>query len=137
MPGKPQSPAFFEDLYENLIKEGLHYFFPSVIFQSLANIRVASEDGFAAEAKGTSILIDWMGSRCSLERDEPFANSEVNLVRSIGAVLAARYRTLVDMRGVQQRFDIFRGLSEDRYVSAHLVQAAPRTIPVQTMLNSL
>ena len=120
MAEKPQAPAFIEGLYENLIEEGLHYFFSSATFQSLANTHVASGDGVTVEADGTSILIDWLGSRCSLERNEPFADSEVKLVRSIGAVLASRYRIVLDTRRAQRRFDVFRGLSEDRYVSAFL-----------------
>jgi hypothetical protein len=55
---------------------------------------------------------------------EPFSESELKLVASIGAVLDSRYRMIVDATHVEQRFELFRGLPEDRHVSA-FVDGAP------------
>jgi hypothetical protein len=123
MAGKSQTPPFIEGLYEKLIEEGLHYFFPSAIFQPLGYSDAAAQDGVTSKIDGTSLRMNWLGLECSLQRKEPFSDSEIRLVTSIGAVLASRYRMLVDPRHVEQRFDVFRGLPEDRYVSAYLDRA--------------
>jgi hypothetical protein len=64
--------------------------------------------------------MNWVGSQYLLTRDEPFTESELRLLRSIGTVLDSLYRTIVDDTRVEQRFELFRGLLEDRYVSAYI-----------------
>ncbi len=78
-----------------------------------------------------SVTINWFGVRCSLTRKEPFSDAEVRLVRSIGAVLGARYRMIADADRIEQRFELFRGLPEDRYVSAY-IDVAPYIQPIWT-----
>lgn len=53
-------------------------------------------------------------------RDEAFSDAELKLLTSIGAVLGSRYQMIVDTTRVEQRFELFRGLAEDRYVSAYI-----------------
>ncbi len=69
-------------------------------------------------------VLNWLGSRYSLTQDEPFSESELKLLTSIGAVLDARYRMIIDATRVEQRFELFRGVPEDRHVSA-FVDGAP------------
>jgi hypothetical protein len=49
-----------------------------------------------------------------------FTAHEVRLARAIGAVLAARYRAILNPQVIAERGDLFQGLIEDRYVGAFL-----------------
>ena len=49
-----------------------------------------------------------------------FSDHERRLLRSIGMVLSARYQMLTNQALAAQSFQIFRGLPEDRFVSAFL-----------------
>ena len=129
MPDQTQSPQFIDGLYGKLIEGGIGYFFPSVTFQSLEPDPRPSQDLIAQETDGTSVVMNWLGSRYSLTREEPFSESEIKLLRSIGAVLDSRYRMIVEATRVEQRFELFRGLPEDRYVSAY-IDRAPYNEPV-------
>ena len=122
------APHFIDGLYRDSIKGGIGYFFPSVTFQSLDRESRPSQD-FAEETGGRSVVMNWLGSRYSLTRDEPFTESELKLLRSIEAVSDSRYRMVVDATHVEQRVELFRGLPEDRYVSAYL-DHAPYNEPV-------
>ena len=125
MPEKIQAP-FIDGLYGKLVQDGIGYFFPSVRFQSCDPDLDVSECRVSQETDGNSLVLNWLGSRYSLTRDEPFHDSDLALLRSIGAVLDYRYRMLVNTAPVEHQFDLFRGLPEDRYVSAY-VDGAPYT----------
>jgi hypothetical protein len=129
MPDQTQAPHFIDGLYGKLIEGGIGYFFPSVNFQSLGRDSRLGQDLIAQDPSGTSVVMSWLGSRYSLTREEPFSESEIKLLRSIGAVLESRYRMIVDATRVEQRFELFRGLPEDRYVSAY-IDGAPYREPV-------
>jgi hypothetical protein len=122
------APHFIDGLYRDSIKGGIGYFFPSVSFQSLDREERPSQDS-AEETGIRSVVVNWLGSRYSLARDEPFTESELKLLRSIEAVSDSRYRMIVDATSVEQRVELFRGLPEDRYVSAYL-DHAPYNEPV-------
>lgn len=121
------TPHFIDGLYRDSIKGGIDYFFPSVQFQSLGPASGQSE--VAEDPGGRSVVMNWLGSRYSLTRDEPFTESELKLLKSIEAVSASRYRMVVDADRLEQRVELFRGLPEDRYVSAYL-DTAPYSAPV-------
>src|SRR5882724_8476434 len=129
MPDQTPAPHFIDGLYGKLIEGGIGYFFPSVNLQSLGRDPRLTQDLIAEETGGTSVVLNWLGSRYSLTRDEPFSESEIKLLRSIGAVLGSRYRMIVDASRVEQRFELLRGLPEDRYVSAY-IDSAPYKEPV-------
>ena len=118
------APDFIDGLYRDSIKGGIGYFFPSVSFQSLGREERHSQDS-AEETGVRSVVVNWLGSRYSLARDEPFTQSELKLLRSIEAVSDSRYRMIVDATSVEQRVELFRGLPEDRYVSAYLARPCP------------
>lgn len=113
-----QAPHFIDELYEKLIEGGIDYFFPSAKFQLLGRGPDSEQPLVSRSEK--SLTIDWLGTPCSLTRDEPFSDSEIKLLTGIGVVLGARYRMIRDADRVQQRFELFRGLPEDRYVSAYI-----------------
>src|SRR5579884_833974 len=129
MLAEPQTPHIIDGLYEKLIEGGLLYFFPSAKCEALHRHPSAAEDRIILDADHRSLTMNWLGSRCSLTRDEPFSDAEIRLITGIGAVLGARYRMIVDAGRVEQRFELFHGLPEDRYVSAH-IDRAPYEQPV-------
>ena len=49
-----------------------------------------------------------------------FTAHEVRFAQAIGAVLAARYRAILNPQIIAERGDLFRGAIEDRYVGAFL-----------------
>ena len=126
-----RAPHFIDGLYGKLIEGGIEYFFPTAVLQSLERDPRISQQSLTQEPGDTSVVMDWLGSRYLLTREEPFSESEIKLINSIGAVLDSRYRMILDTDRVEQRFELFRGLPEDRYVSAFL-DGAPYKGPVWT-----
>jgi hypothetical protein len=124
-----QSPHFIDGLYAKLIEEGLGYFFPSARLESLARDSGSAQERITLGVDDRSVTMNWLGVRCSLTRDEPFSDAELRLLDGIVAVLGARYRMIMDEARVAQRFELFRGLPEDRYVSAY-IDAAPYNDPL-------
>jgi hypothetical protein len=120
MPEQTQTPPFIDGLYGKLVEGGIGYFFPSVNFEFLEPEPGPGEDRILQTSVGTSLILNWLGSRYSLTRDAPFSDAELKLLNSIGAVLDSRYRMIVDNTHVEQRFELFRGLAEDRYVSGYI-----------------
>jgi hypothetical protein len=120
MPEQTQTAPFIDGLYGKLVEGGIGYFFPSVNFEFLEPEPRPGEDRIMQTSVGTSLILNWLGSRYSLTRDAPFSDAELKLLNSIGAVLDSRYRMIVDNTRVEQRFELFRGLAEDRYVSGYI-----------------
>lgn len=119
MSDNPQA-HIIDGLYGKLIEGGIGYFFPSVTFESV-NSAVGIDQGLVIpESSDTSVVLNWLGARYSLTRSEAFSDSEIKLLNGIGAVLNSRYRMIVDTSSVEQRFELFRGLPEDRHVSAFI-----------------
>src|SRR4051794_32621294 len=102
MPDQTQAPHFIDGLYGKFIERGIGYFFPSVNLQSLGRDPRPGQDVVVQENGGTSVVLNWLGSRYSLTREEPFSESEIKLLRSIGTVLDSRYRMIVDANHVEQ-----------------------------------
>src|ERR1035438_7331208 len=120
MPERTQTAPFIDGLYGKLIEGGIEYFFPSAKFDLLDPDPDAGDQRITQASRGTSLILNWLGSRYSLTRDEAFSESELKLLAGIGAVLDSRYRMIVDATRVEQRFELFRGLPEDRHVSAFI-----------------
>src|ERR1700736_5249430 len=120
MPEPTQPAPFIDGLYGKLVEGGISYFFPSAKFDLLEPDPDPGEYRITGTAGRRSLILHWLGSRYSLTRDEPFWDAELKLLTSIGAVLDSRYRMIVDTIRVEQRFELFRGLPEDRYVSAYI-----------------
>jgi len=120
MPEQTQTAPFIDGLYGKLVEGGIGYFFPSAKFELVEPDPDPGEHRITPTSGGTSLILNWLGSRYSLMRDEPFSNAELKLLTSIGAVLDSRYQMIVDTTRVEQRFELFRGLAEDRYVSGYI-----------------
>jgi hypothetical protein len=120
MPEQTQPAPFIDGLYGKLVEGGIGYFFPSAKFELVEPDPDSGEHRITPTSGGTSLILNWLGSRYSLMRDEPFSDAELKLLTSIGAVLDSRYQMIVDTTRVEQRFELFRGLAEDRYVSGYI-----------------
>jgi len=115
MPEHAQArPPFIDGLYGKLVEGGIGYFFPSAKFEELEEGPAPARRGTVETSSASSLILNWLGSRYSLSRVEPFSDADLKLINSIGAVLDARYRMIVDTARVEQRFELFRGLPEDR-----------------------
>ncbi len=126
---KQTKPAVIDEPFQTLLSSeeeeflnegGVGYFFPSAQFDLLEPDLDPGEHRIERTSVGTSLILNWLGSRYSFARAEPFSEAELRLLTSIGAVLDSRYRMIVDATQVEQRFELFRGLPEDRYVSAYI-----------------
>lgn len=119
-----RAPSLLDELYGKLVEGGISYFFPSAKLQAVATERDRLGSDIIETSDKRSVILRCLGSRYSLRRAEPFSDEELKLLKGIGAVLESRYRMLVDIDRVQQRFELFHGLPEDRYVSA-CIEPAP------------
>ncbi len=117
----PEVASIVYALYSDFLERGIRYFFPE------ADLEVKSR-----KAKPTPVLrfdtatdgrlrLDWMSNRylLSLKRG-PFTENQVRLLGAIGAVLAARFRSIYRADSAAATTGLFEGLPEDRYVSAFL-----------------
>ena len=118
-------------LYDNLLQSALRQFFDRATLDAEATPSVSSDGRLAIEPSSdpSALFIRWFGTRYTLRvsRRWPFTPHEVRLARAIGAVLAARYRAILNPRIVAERGDLFRGAIEDRYVGA-FIDDEPYTI---------
>ena len=111
-------------LYDSLLQSALRQFFNRAVLDTEPTPSVSSDGRLAIEpsADPKELTIRWFGTRYRLRvRGKwPFTPHEVRLARAIGAVLAARYRAILNPRVVAERGDLFSGAIEDRYVGAFL-----------------
>ena len=120
--------TFADGLYGELLEGGIRYFLPDSEWMPRV-ARESSDPGLLRfeEAPGR-LALDWLGERHELVNpgQRLFTEEQVRMVRRIGDVLQARYRLLTDGARAVENFHLFRGLPEDRYVSAYLNPAPYR-----------
>lgn len=111
---------FLSGLYSDLLENGIRYFFPGA---TLERVQLGAEQMpglLGAVPSGGQVEFEWMGSGYSLTSTSKLSDHERRLLRSIGMVLSARYQLLTNEELAAQSFQLFRGLPEDRFVSAFL-----------------
>lgn len=116
---------FGGELYAELLAQALSYFFPDGKLVEMSapgaswNLRVSASDPDGEDT--AEVQIEWLGQRHRfLNGKARFTQSEFRLIRNIGRVLSARYEALFDRDLAARNFHLFRGLPEDRHVSAFL-----------------
>jgi hypothetical protein len=118
-------------LYDTLLQSALRQFFDRATLDAQSTPSMSSDGRLAIEPSSdpSALTIRWFGTRYTLRvsRRWPFTAHEVRLARAIGAVLAARYRAILNPRVIAERGDLFRGAIEDRYVGA-FIDDQPYTI---------
>ena len=120
MPEQTRASVFIDGLYGKLVEGGINYFFPSATLRMVEAGLEPAACGKTDSSDQTSFVLSWLGSRYSLTRNEAFSIQELRLLKGIGVVLDSRYRMIADTDRAEKRFELFRGLPEDRYVSASI-----------------
>ena len=96
-------------LYDSLLQSALRQFFSRATFETEPIPSLSSDGRLAIEpTDDPSVLtIRWFGTRYMLRvpARRPFTAHEVRLARAIGAVLAARYRAILDPKQMLERGD--------------------------------
>jgi hypothetical protein len=120
MANRTQAPPFIYGLYEKFVENGIKYFFPSARLEALTTGSDPGTQRITENPDRSSLILNWLGAKYLLENDHLFTDHELTLLKSISTVLDSRYRMILDPTLVEQRFELFRGLPEDRYVSAYV-----------------
>ena len=112
-------------LYSDFFAQGLTHFFPAARLDENGRTATARADFLCdcktERSKSDQVLLDWLGQRYALRRAmRPFTDGERKLIYAMGRVLTARYQALFNPDIAAKNFHLFRGLPEDRYVSAFL-----------------
>jgi hypothetical protein len=111
---------FLSGLYSDLLENGISYFFPGATLERVSGNTDRMPSLLGAVPSGGQIEFEWMGTGYSLTASSKLTDQERRLLRSIGTVLSARYQLLTNQALAAQGFHLFRGLPEDRFVSAFL-----------------
>lgn len=121
--------SFVEGLYGELLELGTTYFLPESRLTVLGPINPANNVLTFSDYRDGALELDWLGFRYALSnRGKPLTEDQRKLIRSIGRVLSARYQFLFQAPLAAHNFELFRGLAEDRYISAFL-DPAPYASP--------
>jgi hypothetical protein len=111
-------------LYDTLLQSALRQFFDRATLDAEPTTSPSPDVRLAIEpsANPAALIIRWFGIRYTLRVPGRwlFTAHEVRLAQAIGAVLAARYRAILNPQIIAERGDLFRGAIEDRYVGAFL-----------------
>lgn len=111
---------FLSGLYSDLLENGIRYFFPGATLERVPGKAELMPSLLGAVPSGGQVEFEWMGTGYSLTASSKLSDQERRLLRSIGMVLSARYQLLTNQALAAQGFHLFRGLPEDRFVSAFL-----------------
>ena len=112
-------------LYSDLLVQGLSHFFPDAHIEAVGRVDTTETDRLFESAVDDHdqnvLMLQWLGRAYALRRPgHPFTDCEASLADAIGRVLGARYRALFNPDIAAKSFHLFRGLPEDKYVSAFL-----------------
>jgi hypothetical protein len=111
-------------LYDGMLQSALRQFFERATVDAEPAAMPSADSLLAIEpsANPAALTIRWFGTRYTLRVPGRwvFTAHEVRLARAIGAVLAARYRAILNPQIIAERSDLFQGLIEDRYVGSFL-----------------
>ena len=111
---------FLSGLYSDLLENGIRYFFPGATLERVSQGSEQMPGLLGAVPSGGQVEFEWMGGGYTLSASSKLSDHERRLLRSIGMVLSARYQLITNEALAAQSFQLFRGLPEDRFVSAFL-----------------
>jgi hypothetical protein len=120
MLNRTQAPPFIDGLYGKFVEYGIKYFFPLARLETITAGAYPGTQRITENPGDSSLILNWLGAQYVLDNGKPFTDHELKLLKSIGKVLDSRYRMILDAPLAQQRFELFGGLPEDRYVSAYV-----------------
>ena len=114
------TPLFIDALYGELLARGIEYFFPGSRLAPIGTTRPSRPALVCRQTPDDTFELDWLGVRYVLRTGTPFTESQSRLLHSIGRVLSVRYQLLSNPALAAENLHLFRGLPEDRFVSAFL-----------------
>jgi hypothetical protein len=108
-------------LYADFLERGLRHFFPDHRLEILGRARENSPALAFHYATNGGLELEWCGVRYSFrQQSEAFTENELRLIAAVGHVLSARYQGIFAAGSAASTLHLFRGLPEDRFVSAFL-----------------
>jgi hypothetical protein len=113
---------FIDDLYYELLARGIAYFLPDCGLTAIGTApRTDPLRLEIVQTNSTSLELRWLEINYLLSQPgRDLTERQIRLVAAIGAVLAARFRFLFDTNIDSPALDLYRGMPEDRYISAFL-----------------
>lgn len=108
-------------LYREVFEGGVRRCLPEVALCPTGRVDPSEARLSAATLDTGVVALTWLGVGYELRHpDRPLTGNEIRLLHGIGRVLSARYRVLLDSAIAGEGLDLFRGVPEDRFVSATL-----------------
>lgn len=112
--------SVFHVLYHEFFERGLRYFLTSTKIE----VSGSAEDRKTLEVQTLtdgSLRLLWFGQEYHLIHPRgSFTENEIRMAVSVGSVLSARFRSFFNESTAAATLALFRGLPEDRYISAFL-----------------
>jgi hypothetical protein len=116
-----------DTVFRQLLKQGLEHFMPTAQVELLSPVLYTDDLVVACpDSPRDAIEFDWLGYRYRVNQQGDFTDDQIRMIRSVGRVLSIRYRLAFHPVLAAESAHLFRGLPEDRYVSAFLDSSAYR-----------
>jgi hypothetical protein len=110
----------FHVLYHEFFERGLRYFLPTARIE-ITGAEISRTTLDLVSRTDGKLALSWFGQDYVLENPRgAFTESEMRVIVAVGNVLAARFRSFFDTTTAAATLALFRGLPEDRYISAFL-----------------
>ncbi len=128
--------TFADGLYSELLERGIRYFLPDTKWGEREECPSETPGVLRIEVQLRRVKFNWLGYCRELQNGgSGFTEAQLRMVRRIGSVLQARYDLLMDPARSVENFHLFRGLPEDRYVSAYLDPGPYRNVDALTRVG--
>ena len=110
----------FHVLYHEFFERGLRYFLPNARIDISGTTASRTTLDLVSRTDG-KLVLSWFGQEYLVEHPRgTFTEDEIRIIVSVGSVLAARFRSFFNTTTAAATLALFRGLPEDRYISAFL-----------------
>lgn len=110
----------FHVLYQEFFERGLRYFLPTARIEISGTAISRTSLDMVSRTDG-KLVLSWFGQEYLVEHPRgTFSEDEIRIVVAVGSVLAARFRSFFNTTTAAATLALFRGLPEDRYISAFL-----------------
>jgi hypothetical protein len=110
----------FHVLYHEFFERGLRYFLPTARIEITGTSVSRTTLDLVSRTDG-KLALSWFGQEYLVEHPRgTFTEDEIRVVVAVGSVLAARFRSFFNTSTAAATLALFRGLPEDRYISAFL-----------------
>ena len=110
----------FHVLYHEFFERGIRYFLPNARIEISGSVVFRTSLDLVSRNDGT-LALSWFGQEYIVTNPRgSFTEDEIRIIISVGAVLSARFRGFFNTTTAAATLALFRGLPEDRYISAFL-----------------